>query len=71
MDADAKERQYLSADALYRLVRATFAADADARSAAAAIPLGDALMATSGFRIDARCPGDKGIRPLSRYRGGR
>ena len=51
MDADAKERQYLSADALYRLVRATFAAVADARSAAAAIPLGDALMA--GFAVFA------------------
>ncbi len=51
MDAAAKERQHLSADALYRLVRSTFAAVADSRSAAAAIPLGDALMA--GFAVFA------------------
>lgn len=51
MDADAKERQHLSADALYRLVRSTFAAVADARTEAAEIPLGDALMA--GFGVFA------------------
>ena len=51
MDADAKERQHLSADALYRGVRSTFDAVADARSAAAEIPLGDALMA--GFAVFA------------------
>jgi hypothetical protein len=51
MDGDAKERQHLSADALYRLVRSTFAAVADSRSSAAAIPLGDALMA--GFAVFA------------------
>jgi hypothetical protein len=50
MDA-AKERQHLSADALYRLVRSTFREVADPRSAAAAIPLGDALMA--GFAVFA------------------
>jgi hypothetical protein len=48
MNADAKERQHLSADALYRLVRSTFAGVADARSPAAEIPLGDALMAGLG-----------------------
>lgn len=51
MDADAKERQHLSADALYRLVRSTFRAVTDGRSAMAAIPLGDALMA--GFGVFA------------------
>jgi hypothetical protein len=51
MYSDAKERQHLSADALYQLVRSTFRAVADARSAAAEIPLGDALMA--GFAVFA------------------
>ncbi len=51
MDADAKERQHLSADALYRLVRSTFREVADPRSAAAVISLGDALMA--GFAVFA------------------
>jgi hypothetical protein len=51
MDGDAKERQYLSADALFRLVRANLATVADARSEAAEIPLGDALMA--GFGVFA------------------
>ncbi len=51
MYSDAKERQHLSADALYQLVRSTFCAVADARSAAAEIPLGDALMA--GFAVFA------------------
>ena len=51
MDGDAKERQYLSADALYRLVRQTLAAVADSRSAAAEISLGDALMA--GYAVFA------------------
>jgi hypothetical protein len=51
MDADTKERQHLSADALYRLVRSTFRAATDSRSEAAEIPLGDALMA--GFAVFA------------------
>jgi hypothetical protein len=50
MDA-AKERQHLSADALYRLVRSTFREVADPRSATAAIPRSDALMA--GFAVFA------------------
>ena len=51
MNADAKERQHLSADALYRLVRSTFRAVPDSRSADVEIPLGDALMA--GFAVFA------------------
>lgn len=51
MDADAKERQHLSGDALYQLVRTTFRAATDSRSAGAEIPLGDALMA--GFAVFA------------------
>jgi hypothetical protein len=51
MDSDAKERQHLSADALYRLVRSTLHEIASPRSAEATITLGDALMA--GFAIFA------------------
>jgi hypothetical protein len=51
MDFDAKERQHLSADALYRLVRSTLHEIALPRSAGATITLGDALMA--GFGIFA------------------
>jgi hypothetical protein len=51
MNSDAKEREHLSADALYRLVRSTFRAVPDSRSAAAEIPIGDALMA--GFAVFA------------------
>jgi hypothetical protein len=51
MDRDAKERQHLSADALYRLVRSTVHEVAASRSAAATITLGDALMA--GYAIFA------------------
>src|ERR1700722_9367392 len=52
MEGDAKERQHLSADALYRLVRSPFAAVGDSRSAATAIPLSDALMAGfAGFSL--------------------
>lgn len=51
MNADAKEREHLSGDALYRLVRSTFRAVPDARSQAAEIPMGDALMA--GFAVFA------------------
>src|SRR5947199_6183928 len=51
MNSDAKEREHLSADALYRLVRSTFRAVSDSRSAAAEIPIGDALMA--GFAVFA------------------
>lgn len=51
MNSDAKEREHLSADALYRLVRSTFRAVPDSRSAAAEIPMGDALMA--GFAVFA------------------
>jgi hypothetical protein len=47
----AKERQHLSADALYRLVRGTLHEVADPRSAAAEISLGDALMA--GYAVFA------------------
>lgn len=50
MDADAKERQHLSGDALYRFVRSTFRAVTDRRPAPT-IPLGDALMA--GFAVFA------------------
>jgi hypothetical protein len=51
MDADAKERQHLSADALYRIARSTFREVADSRSTDVEIPLGDALMA--GFAVFA------------------
>ena len=51
MDLNAKERQHLSADALYRLVRSSLHDCAAPRSAAAAITLGDALMA--GFAVFA------------------
>ena len=51
MDADTKERQHLSADALYRLVRSAFREVPDSRSAAAEISLGDSLMA--GFAVFA------------------
>src|SRR5260370_39589323 len=51
MNSDAKERQSFSADALYRLVRSACRAVTDRRSAAAEIPLGDALMA--GFGVFA------------------
>ena len=51
MDADAKERQHLSADALYRLVRSGFREVPETRSEGAEIPLDDALMA--GFAIFA------------------
>ena len=51
MAADAKERQHLSGDALYQLVRATFRAVPDSRGPNAEIPLGDALMA--GFAVFA------------------
>jgi hypothetical protein len=51
MNSDAKEREHLSGDALYRLVRSTFRAVPDSRSAAAEIPIGDALMA--GFAVFA------------------
>lgn len=51
MNAAAKEREHLSADALFRLVRSTFRAVPDSRSAAAEIPMGDALMA--GFAVFA------------------
>ena len=51
MNADAKEREHLSGDALYRLVRSTFRAVPDSRSQAAEIPMGDALMA--GFAVFA------------------
>jgi len=51
MNSEAKEREHLSADALYRLVRSTFRAVPDSRSAEAQIPLGDALMA--GFAVFA------------------
>jgi hypothetical protein len=49
MQFEAKERQYLSPDALYRLVLSTFRAVPDSRSKAAKIPLHDALMA--GFAV--------------------
>jgi hypothetical protein len=45
MDGPAKERQHLSADNLYRLVRSEFHKVTDHRPDSAAIPLGDALMA--------------------------
>src|SRR5271156_161890 len=51
MDFDAKERQHLSADALYRLVRSSLHGIAAPRSAAAALTLGDTLMA--GFAVFA------------------
>jgi hypothetical protein len=51
MDSDAKERQHLSADALFRLVRAVFRKVPDLRSAMAEIPLADCLMA--GFAVFA------------------
>lgn len=51
MNSEAKERQHLSVDALYRLVRSGFGAIPDARPPAAEIPLGDALMA--GFAVFA------------------
>lgn len=51
MDFDAKERQQLSADALYRLVRSVFRQVPDQRSEMAEIPLHDALMA--GFAVFA------------------
>lgn len=51
MDRDAKERQHLSADALYQLVRSTLHQIAAPRSAAATITLGDALMA--GYAVFA------------------
>jgi hypothetical protein len=51
VDSDAKERQHLSADALYRLVRSVFREVPDARSETAEIPLADALMA--GFAVFA------------------
>lgn len=51
MESDAKERQHLSADALYRLVRSVFREVPDARSEAAEIPLGDCMMA--GFAVFA------------------
>ena len=51
MEFDAKERQHLSADALYRLVRSGFRAVAEQRSEAAEIPLSDALMA--GYAVFA------------------
>jgi hypothetical protein len=51
MDADAKERQHLSADALYRLVRGVFRAVPDSRTETVEIPLPDALMA--GYAVFA------------------
>jgi hypothetical protein len=51
MDFDAKERQHLSADALYRLVRSSLHEIAVPRSAAATLTLGDTLMA--GFAVFA------------------
>jgi len=51
MNSEAKERQHLSVDALYRLVRSGFGAIPDARPPSAEIPLGDALMA--GFAVFA------------------
>jgi len=51
MNAEAKERQHLSADALYRLVRSVFREVPDPRGPTAAISLSDALMA--GFAVFA------------------
>lgn len=51
MDFDAKERQQLSADALYRLVRSVLRQVPDQRSKTAEILLGDALMA--GYAVFA------------------
>jgi hypothetical protein len=51
MDADVKERQHLSVDALYRLVRSVFREVPDPRCETAEIPLADALMA--GFAVFA------------------
>jgi len=52
MFSEAKERQYLSGDALYQLIRSHFRAVADTRPAATvAIPLHDALMA--GYAVFA------------------
>jgi hypothetical protein len=51
MGFDAKERQHLSADALYRLVRSSLHQIPGPRSAAATITRGDALMA--GFAVFA------------------
>jgi hypothetical protein len=51
MDSEAKERQHLSADALYRLVRSVFREVADPRSETAEISLCDSLMA--GFAVFA------------------
>jgi hypothetical protein len=51
MSFDAKERQHLSPDALYRLVRSRFADIPDPRSGSGKISLQDALM--SGFAVFA------------------
>jgi hypothetical protein len=51
VDFDAKERQHLSADALYRLVRSVFLEVPEQRTEAAEIPLHDALMA--GYAVFA------------------
>jgi hypothetical protein len=51
MDADAKERQHLSADALYHLVRSVFHEVPEQRTEAAEIPLQDALLA--GYAVFA------------------
>lgn len=51
MDSDAKERQHLSADALYRFVRSVFREVPDPRCETAEISLDDALMA--GFAVFA------------------
>lgn len=51
MNSEAKERQHLSADALYQRVRFIFGRIPDVRPPSAEIPLGDALMA--GFAVFA------------------
>lgn len=51
MDGPSKERQQLSADNLYRLVRSEFQQVVDRRGGGVVIPLGDALM--SGFAVFA------------------